>query len=77
MTVFRDQAADLENLSFYRADQNDEKGKSLLKQFPVNEYPTMVVLDDKNRVRAINPIRDRLRSVVEKVLLEVAERGRD
>lgn len=77
MRIFKDQAADLEKLKLYRADQKDEKGKLLLEQFPVESLPTLIVLDEENRVRAINPVRGRLKAVTETVLREIAERDVD
>jgi len=70
---FQKHVKDLPRIDFYRVDRNTAKGKAFHENCPVPRFPFILLLDDQNRLHAINPEVKRLRSEIEKIASKISQ----
>ncbi len=73
---FKTLADQFEDVKFYRAPLNENEGKAFMSRFPITGKPFLILLDEENNIRSINPPPFLVKSELEKLVFG-SEKGKN
>ncbi len=65
---FKTLADEFQDVKFYRAPLNENEGKEFMSRFPITGKPFLILLDEENNIRSINPPPFLVKSELEKLV---------